>query len=111
MPKLKKSRSERKEERLRKQEALDGTIKKRPKPHWYKAKEKEKPLSTKKPSQIAALFTFLKEARNELSLVTWPTRKETLQATGVLLVFVAVSAIYLGVVDSILSRLLRLVID
>ncbi|WP_018149683.1 preprotein translocase subunit SecE [Leeia oryzae] len=42
----------------------------------------------------------LKEARR----VTWPTRRETLQMTGVVLLFVVVLAIFLSVVDWGLSK-------
>ena len=38
--------------------------------------------------------------------VTWPTRKETLQMTGVVLAFVAVLAIFLFIVDWALAKVL-----
>lgn len=46
---------------------------------------------------------FVKEAWQELQKVHWPTRKETYQATAVVLVVVAVSAVFLGLVDFALS--------
>ncbi len=46
---------------------------------------------------------FVKEAWQELQKVHWPTRKETYQATMVVLVVVAVSAVFLGLVDFALS--------
>jgi len=46
---------------------------------------------------------FVKEAWQELQKVHWPSRKETYQATGVVLVVVAVSATFLGLVDFALS--------
>ncbi|MCX5868846.1 MAG: preprotein translocase subunit SecE [Proteobacteria bacterium] len=50
---------------------------------------------------------FLREVRTELGKVTWPTRKEILAATGVVVVFVIIISIYLGLVDLIISRVIR----
>jgi preprotein translocase subunit SecE len=50
---------------------------------------------------------FLGEVVTELKLVTWPNRKETLGATGVVLFLVIIIAIYLGLVDYALSHLVR----
>jgi preprotein translocase subunit SecE len=52
---------------------------------------------------------FIAEAVQELKKVTWPNRKETLGTTGVVLILVILIAIYLGVVDFVLSRLVRFV--
>ncbi len=46
-----------------------------------------------------AAWTFVKEARVELSKVVWPTRKETIQTTLVVIVLVVVVALFLWVVD------------
>ncbi len=50
---------------------------------------------------------FLVEAAGELRKVTWPSRKETLGATGVVLILVIIIAIFLGLVDYVLSHLVR----
>jgi preprotein translocase subunit SecE len=50
---------------------------------------------------------FLREVKTELSKVTWPTRKEILAATGVVVVFTLIVSLYLGLVDVIISRLVR----
>jgi preprotein translocase subunit SecE len=63
----------------------------------------------KAPGPISRLFSFFKDARRELNWVTWPTRNETVKSTGVLLVLVGISALYLGIVDAIFSLLLGLV--
>ena len=47
-----------------------------------------------------AFFAFAGESRDEARKVVWPTRKETMQTTGVVLVFVFVMAVFLWVVDS-----------
>jgi preprotein translocase subunit SecE len=53
---------------------------------------------------------FLAEAVQELKKVTWPNRKETMGATGVVIFLVIVLSIYLGLVDFGLSRLVRIFI-
>ena len=50
---------------------------------------------------------FFREVRAELKRVTWPTRKETLGATSVVLVLVAIMAFFLGLVDLGLHELMR----
>jgi preprotein translocase subunit SecE len=101
MTKHKKSRAERKEQKLLAKTLEAAGLKPKPK----------KPSEPRKPGRIAQFWTFLKEAKGELKWVTWPTRKETLHSTGVLLILVGVSAAYLGVVDSLLNRILRLIIN
>ncbi len=50
---------------------------------------------------------FLREVRTELKKVTWPSRKDTLAGTAVVLVAVFIIALFLGIVDSGLSSLIR----
>jgi preprotein translocase subunit SecE len=50
---------------------------------------------------------FVVEAWQELRKVTWPNRKETLGTTGVVLILVVILALFLGMVDFSLSRLVR----
>ena len=53
---------------------------------------------------------FLANVKAELKKVTWPTRKDTYSSTMVVIVLVIISAIFLGVVDIVLTRLIRLVL-
>jgi preprotein translocase subunit SecE len=53
---------------------------------------------------------FVREAVQELKKVTWPNRRETLGATAVVLFLVVVIAVFLGLVDLGLSRLVGYVI-
>jgi preprotein translocase subunit SecE len=53
---------------------------------------------------------FLREVKVELSKVAWPSRKETIGTTAVVLVFVFIIAIFLGIVDMGLSSLVRLIL-
>lgn len=51
---------------------------------------------------------YLREVVYELRRVVWPSRKETIGSTSVVLVIVILSGVFLGFVDLILSRLMRL---
>lgn len=53
---------------------------------------------------------FFREVWVELSKVTWPSRKETIGTTLVVIVFVFLIAVFLGAVDIGLSSLVRLVL-
>ncbi len=53
---------------------------------------------------------FLREVKIELKKVTWPSRKQALGSTAVVIVLVIVISLFLGVVDVSLSSLIRLVI-
>jgi len=50
---------------------------------------------------------FLREVKTELKKVTWPSRKDTLTGTAVVLVAVFIIALFLGIVDSGLSNLIK----
>ncbi|MBE9537125.1 MAG: preprotein translocase subunit SecE [Proteobacteria bacterium] len=53
---------------------------------------------------------FLKEAKAELKKVTWPTRKETISSTYLVLVMTIVASAYLGLVDSVLAWVMKRVL-
>jgi preprotein translocase subunit SecE len=57
--------------------------------------------------KFEAAIQFLREVRTELKKVTWPSRKDTLSGTLVVLVAVIIIAIFLGIVDSGLSNLIK----
>jgi preprotein translocase subunit SecE len=48
-------------------------------------------------------FVFSQEAWAEAGRVSWPTRKETLQTTGIVFVFVVIMALFLFSVDATLA--------
>jgi preprotein translocase subunit SecE len=54
---------------------------------------------------------FFEEAKVELKKVTWPSRKETMQTGVAVLVLVIIMAIFLGVVDMGLSRLMEFILS
>jgi preprotein translocase subunit SecE len=57
--------------------------------------------------KIEGAKQFLREVRTELKKVTWPSRKDTLSGTAVVLVAVFIIALFLGIVDSGLSNLIK----
>ena len=59
---------------------------------------------------INKVSRFLKEARVELKKVTWPTPKEALASTSVVIVVVIIVSLFLGVIDLGLTRIIRLVL-
>ena len=50
-----------------------------------------------------AFTALLKDARAEMRRVVWPTRQETLQTTGVVVLFVAFMALVLWLLDMMLG--------
>ena len=54
---------------------------------------------------------FLREFRVEMKKVTWPTRKEIVASTGVVLVVVMLISFYLGLADLLLSKMLKLMLS
>ena len=56
---------------------------------------------------ITKAFGFLTEVRAEVKKVTWPTRAEALGGTAVVVVVVLIMALFLGVVDAILSKIVQ----
>ncbi len=53
---------------------------------------------------------FFREVKIELGKVTWPSRKETIGMTAVVIVFVIIVSLFLGAVDISLSSLVRLIL-
>ncbi|MAX17328.1 MAG: preprotein translocase subunit SecE [Nitrospina sp.] len=52
-------------------------------------------------------FGFLAEVKAEVMKVTWPSRAEALGGTAVVVVVVLLMAVFLGVVDAILSKIVQ----
>ena len=83
-----------------------------------KAVTPRKPLSMARPSPpqqkstiISKTVQFLREVKMELKKVTWPSRKQTLGSTLVVLILVTIIAFFLGAVDIGLSSLVRAVLQ
>ena len=53
---------------------------------------------------------FLDEAKAELKKVTWPTRKQALASTAVVIVVVIILSIFLSLVDLGLTKMIKLIL-
>jgi preprotein translocase subunit SecE len=58
---------------------------------------------------IERLKTFLTDTKNELKKVTWPTKEELKESTRVVIVASFLLTVFIGVVDQILSRIVKLI--
>jgi preprotein translocase subunit SecE len=59
---------------------------------------------------IEKITQFLKEAKVELKKVTWPTPKQTLASTAVVIIIVFIVAIYLGIIDFALAKAVKFIL-
>jgi preprotein translocase subunit SecE len=59
---------------------------------------------------IQKVTQFLKEAKVELKKVVWPTRKQTMASTAVVIIIVFIVSIYLGIIDFALAKLVKFVL-
>lgn len=54
---------------------------------------------------------FLKEAKNELWKVVWPTRRDVVKITVVVIIISVVVAVFLGAIDFGLNKLINFVVS
>ena len=54
--------------------------------------------------------SFLKEVRQELDKVVWPSREELVGSTLIVIITTLILAAFIGVVDFILSFILRILL-
>jgi preprotein translocase subunit SecE len=87
-----------------------GEIKKRPYSSQTKALTKTQAEPGKVKSYINKGIQFLREVKVELKKVVWPTRKQTLSSTVVVIILTMIIACFLGVADLGLSSLIRVVL-
>ena len=53
-----------------------------------------------RPGRVASFIQFLRDVRNELRKVTWPSFDELKKATTVIVIFVTILGILIGLMDS-----------
>jgi len=56
---------------------------------------------------ITKAIQFLSEVKSEVNKVTWPSKKEAMGGTAVVLVVVFLMAVFLGLVDLLLSKIVE----
>jgi preprotein translocase subunit SecE len=62
-------------------------------------------MSTNAKEKKPGLGKYLKSVRSEIKKVTWPSRKDLLNYTAVVLVMVFISAVAIGVMDTVFKFL------
>ena len=60
---------------------------------------------------VSKAAQFLREVKVELKKVTWPSRKQTIGSTVVVIALVMLISLFLGVVDMGISSLIRIVLQ
>jgi preprotein translocase subunit SecE len=60
--------------------------------------------------RLPSIPKYVQESRAELRKVTWPTREETIQLTGAVITMVVAIAIFLYLVDNLLSTVITKII-
>ncbi len=59
---------------------------------------------------MANPFEFIQEVRAEMAKVTWPTQKETIVTTIMVLILVAMAMVFFFAADQVLNLLVQLLI-
>jgi len=59
---------------------------------------------------VEKYVNFIKEVKEELKKIVWPTKDETIGTTTVVVIFVVLMAIFLGVVDVALSKIIQFIV-
>ena len=62
-----------------------------------------------KKSMIKRVSTFVQEVKQEVSKVTWPSRRETTLTTIVVFIFALIASVYFLVVDQIILKILKFI--
>jgi preprotein translocase subunit SecE len=95
----------------KKTDVLPGSVKS------IKAKSystRQKSLTKKEPGKLKGYIDkglqFLREVKVELKKVVWPSRKQTIGSTVVVLILTMIISVFLGLVDIGLSSLIRVVL-
>lgn len=57
-----------------------------------------------------SLMQYIKDVQMEMKHVSWPTQKQTTIFTVIVIVVSLLTAVYLGVFDFLLSKILELVV-
>ncbi|MCL6447955.1 MAG: preprotein translocase subunit SecE [Armatimonadetes bacterium] len=69
-----------------------------------------KAVAKEKVNRLDEIKKYFKSVYGELKKVHWPTRREVLVYTGVVFVSVVIIGIVIWIFDSLLSRLLQLIL-
>jgi preprotein translocase subunit SecE len=60
---------------------------------------------------MTGIINFFTEVRSELNKVTWPTREEIFQMTGIVIITTVIVSAYVGVIDLGLTKLIEVFLN
>ena len=116
---MKKQSQRPKKKRPKKTEGVDSNVKPLPKEMVQQkpVRTNSKKVSEKKVTgdrsikkYVGKASQFFREAKMELKKVKWPTRKELLASTAVVIVLTLIISLFLGLVDFGLIKILKNVV-
>jgi preprotein translocase subunit SecE len=97
----------------KKTESLTGSVKSI-KAKTYSSRQKSLTRTKAEPGKfkgtIDKWIQFLREVKVELKKVVWPSRKQTIGSTVVVLILTIIISVFLGMIDIGLSSLIRVVL-
>ncbi|HVO53315.1 MAG TPA: preprotein translocase subunit SecE [Solirubrobacterales bacterium] len=105
----KPSRAERRAEAKAQKESEKRQIDDRKRREAQQLEKKQKQAKAER-AQRGGVIGFLTSCWAELKKVQWPDRETLIQATAVTILFVAVAAVYLGVLDYVFKELVKLIL-
>ncbi|MBO5214537.1 MAG: preprotein translocase subunit SecE [Clostridia bacterium] len=72
--------------------------------------KKDKKPAAKKPGVFKRIWAFIKGMRSELKKVTWPSFRQVVNNTLVVIVVVVGSGVFIGLVDLLFKTLMGLLV-
>ena len=75
-----------------------------------KVEKNDKKPAAKKPGVFKRIWAFIKGMRSELKKVTWPSFRQVVNNTLVVLVVVIGSGVFIGLVDALFKFLMHLLV-
>jgi len=91
--------------------SIKAPVKKKATPVKKKLAAVSPPAAKPKDNIFNKTAQFLREVKVELKKVTWPSRKQTIGSTAVVIALVMLISLFLGVVDFGISSLIRIVLQ
>jgi preprotein translocase subunit SecE len=67
--------------------------------------------SNKKPNIFSRMGKFFKDCKSEFKKLVWPTKKQVINNTSVVLVTIVVLGAFVGGLDTLLAFLLKLILN
>jgi preprotein translocase subunit SecE len=89
---------------------VKSTVQKAPRASTKKTSDKKGGSGSSGSGLISKSIQFVRDAKTELKKVKWPTKKELMASTAVVIVLSLLVAFYLGIIDFGLIKIIKLII-